>query len=352
MSKHWWKIVGAALVIFSIIGGLMVPLGPRLSEVRLNSKQDSIWILHLEGVNTHFDKATHFYIKPVASIKRSEGEPILKASAKIISEKQAVLEIPNVRGVEGAIENTYWHLIASNKTDGTLPLFEAIWVDSIQVGGKIIADSPYELQLQDKKQMNFPNRVILNETIRNLIFHVPMWFAMIFILLIGFVSGILYLLKGDLHYDLMAYNAARTGLFFGVLGIFTGMLWANYTWGAPWTNDPKLNGAAIGMLVYAAYLILRSSVNDEIKKAKLASVYNIFAFVIYIVFIFIMPRINDSLHPGNGGNPGFKQYDLDSTLRIFFYPAVIGWMLIAMMVHGMLMKYEKLKQIIINSQHE
>jgi heme exporter protein C len=58
------------------------------------------------------------------------------------------------------------------------------------------------------------------------------------------------------------------------------------------------------------------------------SVYNIFCFPIFIVLIFVLPRITDSLHPGNGGNPGFNSYDLDSRLRMVFYPAVIGWTLI------------------------
>jgi heme exporter protein C len=38
--------------------------------------------------------------------------------------------------------------------------------------------------------------------------------------------------------------------------------------------------------------------------------------------------MTDSLHPGNGGNPGFNAYDLDSSLRAIFYPAVIGWTLL------------------------
>jgi heme exporter protein C len=42
----------------------------------------------------------------------------------------------------------------------------------------------------------------------------------------------------------------------------------------------------------------------------------------------VLPRLTDSLHPGNGGNPGFNSYDLDSRLRMVFYPAVIGWSLI------------------------
>ena len=64
------------------------------------------------------------------------------------------------------------------------------------------------------------------------------------------------------------------------------------------------------------------------KRARISAVYNIFAIVIYIMFIFIIPRITDSLHPGNGGNPAFSKYDLDSHLRVFFYPAVIGWVLL------------------------
>ena len=41
----------------------------------------------------------------------------------------------------------------------------------------------------------------------------------------------------------------------------------------------------------------------------------------------ILPRLTDSLHPGNGGNPAFAKYDLDSNMRMVFYPAVIGWLL-------------------------
>jgi heme exporter protein C len=46
-----------------------------------------------------------------------------------------------------------------------------------------------------------------------------------------------------------------------------------------------------------------------------------------IVLLFILPRMTDSLHPGNGGNPAFGQYDLDSTMRLVFYPACLGWIL-------------------------
>jgi heme exporter protein C len=113
------------------------------------------------------------------------------------------------------------------------------------------------------------------------------------------------------------------------LGLGTGMIWANFTWGAPWPNDPKLNGSAIATLMYLAYIILRGSIDEEQKRAKISAIYNIFAFPIMVVLIFVLPRLTDSLHPGNGGNPGFGAYDLDSNMRYVFYPAVLGWILVA-----------------------
>ena len=61
----------------------------------------------------------------------------------------------------------------------------------------------------------------------------------------------------------------------------------------------------------------------------MGAVYNIFAFAILIPLLFVLPRMTDSLHPGNGGNPAFGNYDLDSNMRMVFYPAVIGWILIS-----------------------
>jgi len=177
-----------------------------------------------------------------------------------------------------------------------------------------------------------PAREILNETIRNLYFHVPMWFGMMALLFISCVYGIKHLNGGKLKDDLIAREAAHAGIAMGVLGLITGSLWARYTWGTWWTSDTKLNGAAITMLIYFAYFVLRGSVEDEQKRGRLAAVYSIFAFVMMIVFIMILPRMEDSLHPGNGGNPGFSKYDLDSRMRLVFYPAVLGWVLLGVWI--------------------
>jgi len=175
--------------------------------------------------------------------------------------------------------------------------------------------------------MDVPRLPILNETIRALYFHVTMWFGMILMLVVSVIYSIKYLRSGNLRYDDVAIEFTNAAILFGVLGIITGMLWAKFTWGDYWSGDPKQNASAIGLLMYFAYLILRNSLTDVHQRARIGSVYNIFAFSAFIPLIFVLPRLTDSLHPGNGGNPGFNAYDMDSNLRIVFYPAILGWTL-------------------------
>ncbi len=178
-----------------------------------------------------------------------------------------------------------------------------------------------------------PKLAILHESIRNVYFHVPIWFAMLFQMGYSVVFAIKHLYKNDMRSDLVSDQAAQTGLFLSIPGLLTGCMWAKFTWGTWWTfEDPKLNGVAIAVLIYLAYFILRSSVTDELKRARISAVYNIFAFVMMFVFIMILPRLTDSLHPGNGNNPAFGKYDLDNNMRTVFYPAVVGWVLLSLWI--------------------
>lgn len=188
-----------------------------------------------------------------------------------------------------------------------------------------------------------PRRHILNETIRNLYYHVPMWFTMILLFTIAFAYSIKYLRSGKLQHDIYAANFTKVGIFFSILGMLTGMEWAQYTWGEAWSNDPKQLGTAICMLIYFAYLILRGGISDDEKRAKISSVYNIFAFALMIPLIWVLPRLVDSLHPGNGGNPGFNTYDLDSRMRMVFYPAVIGWFLLGLWISNLKVRTDLIK---------
>jgi len=189
-----------------------------------------------------------------------------------------------------------------------------------------------------------PDLPIVHQSIRNLFFHVGMWFAMLVIFTISFIYSIRYLSGFRTDNDIVAQEASKVGVFFGILGITTGMIWAKFTWGSWWVNDPKLNGAAVSLLVYFAYLVLRNSLNEEQKRAKVSAVYNIFAYVLLIVFIGILPRLaQGSIHPGDTSSP-LTIGALDNNLRLVFYPAVVGWILLAVWILELKVKIYKLER--------
>jgi len=190
-----------------------------------------------------------------------------------------------------------------------------------------------------------PALPILHESIRVVYFHVPMWFAMLLMYLISVVYSIRYLSSGKPEDDFVAVESVNVGVVFCVFGLLSGMLWANITWGDPWPNDPKLNSSAIASLMYLAYLVLRNALDEEQKRGKLAAIYNIFAFPIMLVLLFILPRLTDSLHPGNGGNPGFSGYDMTGSMKWVFRPAALGWMLIGVWIMTLRYRIRKLEYL-------
>lgn len=190
-----------------------------------------------------------------------------------------------------------------------------------------------------------PDLPIVEESIRNLFYHVGMWFAMMVMFVISFVFSLRHLRTFSRRDDIMAHEAASVGLLFGLLGIFTGMIWAKNTWGAYWVKDPQLIGAAVSILAYMAYFVLRSSLDEVHKRARIAAVYNIFAFVMLVVFIGILPRMAESsLHPSSTNDPGMTVKELDNTMRYVFYPAALGWILLGVWIIDLRVRWRKLRE--------
>lgn len=192
--------------------------------------------------------------------------------------------------------------------------------------------------------MPVPKIPILNESIRNQYFHVSMWFAMMIVLIISVVFAIRYLAKGKKYHDMLSVETANAGVLLGILGLITGSIWAKFTWGAFWSGDPKQNGAAIALLIYLAYFVLRGSMTDPQQKARVSAIYNIFAFSTLIPLLYILPRLTDSLHPGSGGNPGFNIYDLDNNMRLVFYPSIIGWTMLVLWISSLRIRMSLIKE--------
>ncbi len=210
----------------------------------------------------------------------------------------------------------------------------AVWMTLVIAGGILI---------------QIPEIPILEQTARNIFFHVPMWMAMFAMFTVSLVYSIRYLNSPDLLFDIKAESAARVGMVFGVCGLLTGSLWARFTWGTWWTfAEPKMNLAALAMMIYVAYFVLRSAFDDEDKRAKISAVYNIFAVTTIPFLLYVVPRQLTSLHPGADGNPAFSEITA-AELRYILYPAMIGFISVAFWIYDIVHRYKTVQSRIENS---
>jgi len=91
----------------------------------------------------------------------------------------------------------------------------------------------------------------------------------------------------------LTYKSILFGFPLLTLGIFTGSVWANASWGTYWSWDPKETWALITWLVYAIYLHLRLVKGWKGKKLSFVA---IFGFVVVLFTYFGVNYLLSGLH--------------------------------------------------------
>ena len=109
--------------------------------------------------------------------------------------------------------------------------------------------------------------------------HVPSAWLAYLAFFVTLVGGVLFLARGDLRFDRAAAASAEIGLLLTGLTIATGAIWGKATWGKWWDWDPRLTTTAILFVIYAGYLLVRQSIVDRRRRARLAAVFGIVGFV-------------------------------------------------------------------------
>ncbi len=352
----WWKWISVVLLTYVVAGSFFVPIGPVITKVSpLGFYPDSVYTFQINTSHAHFLSPQAGKVQLWFKNQSSYFAPI---SFKVTSNTTAEAQFAVGSSQQNNFKPSNFDVVLNDDLDGTFALRDAITLvasSSTDTSFKsLLVNTEPEVKSNHHQLVCFPYREILYETIRNTFFHVPMWFVMTMLVFASFIASIRYLVNGKEEADLLAEQSVIVALLFGTCGYLTGLLWAKYTWyiGVSWGDvirkllleDIKMAAALVAMFFYAAYLILRSSFEDAAKRARISAVYNIFAFVIFILCVFVLPRLTDSMHPGNGGNPAFSKYDLDSTLRMFFYPAVIGWILLGFWILSVLIRIQLLSK--------
>lgn len=342
--KHWWKVLGTLLMLYAIIAGFLIPLKPGIIEVTPdNAESEDIINLIVSGYNSHYNDANELnaWLK-LDSVHYLKGENI-----QVLSQDSLIIDFQIPTYIPDSAGEVDMTLVLSNEIDGYSLLPGAVHVSQVEYDPTLPPVGQWHNSMNGIHQvegMTFPYRNILYETIRNLFFHVPLWFAMIIMFFVSMIYSIIYLILGNTKNDHIALSLTQVGILYGILGLITGAIWANWTWGSPWSGDVKQNMSAVAMLIYLALLVLRYAFDDYEKQARISSVYNIFAFMTLIPLLFVIPRLYDSLHPGNGGNPGFGGEDLDDMMRMVFYPAIIGFTLLGVWMAQLSRRFMALKQ--------
>lgn len=312
-------------MIYVILAGFLIPMKSGVVTVSPNYLEGGkINTLKVNAYNANFDKADTLK----AWIKVDSAHHLEAESIKVLDYNH--LELVFDLSYQFVQKDSFFEasLILDNELDGYSLLPGALSIGKpFDESLKLMTPASID-GIHETTGIKFPFRNILYETIRNTFFHVSIWMALFVLATVAAIYSILFLMRSKENLDARAYSFTSISLLYGILGLATGAVWAKFTWGSYWANDVRLNMAAVSVLLYLAYFIIRGSINDKDRAKRVAAALNIFAYVAMIPLLLVIPRLTDSLHPGVGGNPAFSGEDLDNTLRMVFYPAIIALILL------------------------
>jgi heme exporter protein C len=167
-------------------------------------------------------------------------------------------------------------------------------------------------------------------------FHVATAWVGMLGFMVAAVVGVIYLIRKERQWDIVGLAAIEISLVFFFITIVSGSIWARPSWGTWWTWDPRLTTATIVELVYAAYLMLRSGIEDPDRRARFGAVYAILGFI-SVPLTFLSIRLLRTIHPvvigsqsaeGEGGfnmTPPMLQTFLFSLLTFSFIFVDLFW---------------------------
>jgi heme exporter protein C len=128
-------------------------------------------------------------------------------------------------------------------------------------------------------------------------FHVPVAITSFVVFFFVAYFSVRFLMTKDKAFDTKARLAMEVTLLFIVLTMITGDIWTRVEWGTWWVWEPRLTTYFIMMLLVIAYFVLRSSIEDEERRATYAAVFGIVAFIDAPISFAITRIVPSAAHP-------------------------------------------------------
>jgi heme exporter protein C len=150
-------------------------------------------------------------------------------------------------------------------------------------------------------------------------FHVPAAVSMYIGATTCFVGSAGYLARGTRNWDALARAGAEVAVLMGMMVLLSGPLWGAKAWGVYWTWDPRLTTSLLSILIYVAYVVLRSFAGDGDAERK-------FAAALGVLGAANLPIIHYSVQKWGGNHPkvissgggGLKHPDMKLALNLGF----------------------------------
>lgn len=167
--------------------------------------------------------------------------------------------------------------------------------------------------------------------------HAPSGMTALMAFLISFVGSVAYILNRSPHWDWLAVASAETGIAFCTVVLLTGPIWAHPAWGVWWAWDARLTSTLVLWLLYVSYLVLRTMIEDPVRRAQISAFYGIFAFL-------DVPLVYGSIWWWRTQHPQpvvFTSGGLDPTMRKVFY---LSWFSLTCLMALLIQQRYRLEQ--------
>jgi len=168
-----------------------------------------------------------------------------------------------------------------------------------------------------------PKEKTMGDLQRIFYFHVPAAIAGLTAFAVNFAASLMYVIRKNRRWDNLALSAAETGVMFFVMVLVTGPIWAKPAWFVWWTWSPRLTLSLVLCLLYVAYLLIRNYIEDPERKAMVAAVFGIVAFI-DVPLVWFSIRWWRDLHP----SPMLETGGLSPAMRPAFFVCMAAFMVL------------------------
>lgn len=193
-----------------------------------------------------------------------------------------------------------------------------------------------------------PEASLLEGTGRIIYFHVPVAWVSVLAFLVAGIASIVFLVDREKRFaglEEKAHASASLGMVFCLLSVVSGSLWARISWGSYWNWDPRELSIVILLSVYIAYFSLRAGLAGNENRGRISAAYLIFAMAMVPLFIFIIPRLSETLHPATIINAERKIH-LEEPMRVTLLFCVISFTLLYFYILHLMNRMNRIEKVI------